>query len=109
MKSLTAIFAAFGILIAVPVLAHTADIRLEWPHGGSRPVAVLDFGPDCAGGYPAFAAKYVKGAPVVRASYACHPDGLGEKGDFWRETRATYLGPSVDLPILPLQVVAQHL
>ena len=104
MKSLTAIFAAFGILIAVPVLAHTADIRLEWPHGGSRPVAVLDFGPDCAGGYPAFAAKYVKGAPVVRASYACHPDGLGEKGDFWRETRATYLGPSVDLPILPASV-----
>ena len=76
-------------------------IRLEWPEGGERPVAVLDFGPDCEGGYPAFTASDIAGAPVVRASYACHPDGLGETGDFSHETRATYLGPSVDLPILP--------
>ena len=80
------------------------EIRLEWPEGGERPVAVMDFGPDCEGGYPAFTAVDVKGAPLVRASYATHPDGLGDKGDFWYETRATYLGPSVDLPILPASV-----
>ncbi|MBR2838468.1 MAG: acetylxylan esterase [Kiritimatiellae bacterium] len=78
--------------------------RLEWRKGGERPVVVIDFGPECEGGYPAFTAKAVEGAPVVRASYATHPDGLGDKGDFWYETRATYLGPSVDLPILPASV-----
>ncbi len=76
-------------------------IRLVWKDGGERPVAVLDFGPDCDGGYPAFTASDIAGSPVVRASYACHPDGLGETGDFTHETRATYLGPDVDLPILP--------
>ena len=85
-----------------PVSART--IRLEWPEGGERPVAVIDFGPDCEGGYPAFMAVDMKGVPIVRASYASHPDGLGDKGDFWYETRATYLGPSVDLPILPASV-----
>ena len=76
-------------------------VRLEWQEDGERPVAVLDFGPDCEGGYPAFTASGIKGAPVVRASYACHPGGLGDTGDFSHETRATYLGPEVDLPILP--------
>ena len=27
----------------------------------------------------------------LRISYACHPDGLGPKGDFWRETAACAL------------------
>ena len=84
--------------------AKGREWRLEWKAGGERPVAVIDFGPECEGGYPAFTAKAVEGAPVVRASYATHPDGLGDKGDFWYETRATYLGPSVDLPILPASV-----
>jgi hypothetical protein len=79
-------------------------IRLEWPEGGKRPEVVLDLGPGCDGGYAAFTAANVKGAPVVRASYATHPDGLGEMGDFWYETRATYLGPSIELPILPASV-----
>jgi len=83
------------------VLSGTREWRLEWKAGGERPIAVMDFGPDCEGGYPAFAAKDAKGTPVVRVSYATHPDGLGDKGDFWYETRAMYLGPSVDLPILP--------
>lgn len=76
-------------------------VRLEWTEGGERPVVVLDFGPECEGGYPAFTASDVKGAPVVRLSYACHCGGLCDTGDFTHETRATYLGQDVDLPILP--------
>lgn len=79
-------------------------IRLSWPAGGDRPVVVVDLGPECDGGYPEFVAADVEGSPVVRISYACHPNGLRDKGDFWYETRATYLGPSVDLPILPASV-----
>jgi len=78
-----------------------SEFRLSWPVGGERPVAVLDFGPECEGGYPAFTASGVEGEPVVRVSYCCHPDGLCDTGDFTHETRATYLGPEVDLPILP--------
>ena len=87
-----------GFIFALP---SAPPIRLSWLEGGERPVAVLDFGPDCEGGYPAFTASDVKGAPVVRLSYACHPGGLSDTGDFSHETRATYLGPDVDLPILP--------
>ena len=90
-----------------PFVEYPSDggpIRLSWPVGGRRPVAVIDFGPDCEGGYPEFEALDVEGRPVVRMSYACHPDGLRDTGDFWYETRATYLGPSVDLPILPASV-----
>ena len=77
------------------------SIRLSWSIGGERPVVVLDFGPDCEGGYPAFTASDIEGAPTVRVSYACHPGGLSDTGDFTHETRATYLGPDVDLPIAP--------
>ena len=76
-------------------------IRLDWPEGGERPVAVVDFGPECEGGYPAFDALEAEGIPDVRISYACHPGGLCDTGDFTHETRATYLGAEVDLPILP--------
>ncbi len=78
-----------------------SEIHLSWPQGGERPVAVVDFGPACEGGYPAFTASGIVGLPVVRLSYACHPGGLCDTGDFTHETRATYLGPEVDLPILP--------
>jgi len=44
------------------------------------------------------------GQPVVRLAYACHPDGLSEKGCFSRETSARYLGPTFDLPVLPANV-----
>ena len=80
----------------------TANIlHLSWPVGGERPVVVLDFGPDCEGGYPAFTTSDIEGAPTVRVSYACHPGGLCDTGDFTHETRATYLGPEVNLPIAP--------
>ena len=81
---------------------ETAEaMRLSWPEGGERPVFVLDLGPDCEGGYPAFTASDIEGAPTVRVSYACNPGGLCDTGDFTHETRATYLGPEVDLPIAP--------
>lgn len=67
-------------------------------------VEVVDFGCDGVGGYAAFCVSDYSGNPSVRLSYATHPDGLGDKGDFWRDTRATYLGDDIDLPILPASV-----
>ena len=62
----------------------------------------VDFGPDGVGGYPVVEITDVKGPTRVRVCYATHPDGLkGDRGDFWHETRATYLGPDLWLPILP--------
>ena len=54
-----------------------------------KPVT-LDFGPDGEGGYPAFEVKALDGvsAADLHVVYATHPDGLGPKGDFWRETSA---------------------
>ena len=70
-----------------------------------KPVT-FDFGPDGEGGYPAFEVKALDGASAadLHVVYATHPDGLGPKGDFWRETSARYLGPNVDLPILPANI-----
>ena len=67
----------------------------------------VDFGPGAAGGYAEFEVAGLDAAAsgsVLRVAYACHPDGLSEKGDFWRETSARYLGPNVDLPILPANI-----
>lgn len=68
-------------------------------HG--KPV-IVDFGPQGEGGYPVALVSSVSGQNVkLRLSYATHPRGTGERGDFWHATRATYLGPDVLLPILP--------
>ena len=83
---------AFPELPSEPLRLAAGDVR------------VFDFGPDGVGGYAVFDVAAFSGAPVLRLSYATHPDGLGDKGDFWRETRATYLGDDVDLPILPASV-----
>lgn len=51
----------------------------------------VDFGPGAAGGYAEFEVVGLDAAAsgsVLRVAYACHPDGLSEKGDFWRETSA---------------------
>ena len=64
-------------------------------------VRVVDFGAEGVGGYPVLTARHVNGPARIRLSYATHPNGLGPKGDFWHETRATYLGEEVALPILP--------
>jgi hypothetical protein len=78
--------------------------RLTYPEGGAKPVVVLDFGAQSVGGYAVFRVTSKTGEPVVRLSYACHPDGTGETGDFTRETSARYMGPAVDLPVLPANI-----
>lgn len=62
---------------------------------------VVDFGPAGEGGYPEIVVTGTEGPARVRVSYATHPDGLGDRGDFWHETRANYMGPELWLPILP--------
>ena len=64
----------------------------------------IDFGAAGVGGYPSFTVLTNDPAATLRISYACHPDGLGPKGDFWRETAARYLGADIDLPILPANI-----
>jgi hypothetical protein len=78
--------------------------RLSFEKGGVKPVVVLDFGKQSVGGYAVFTVTAKTGAPVVRLSYACHPDGTGETGDFTRESSARYMGPTVDLPVLPANI-----
>ena len=78
--------------------------RLTYQKGGPKPVVVLDFGAQSVGGYAVFNVTAKSGEPVVRISYACHPDGTGETGDFTRETSARYMGPAVDLPVLPANI-----
>ncbi len=78
--------------------------RLTYEAGGAKPVAVLDMGKGSVGGYAVFTVAGKSGQPVVRLSYACHPDGLSETGCFTRETSARYLGKDFDLPVLPANV-----
>lgn len=74
---------------------------MSWDGKGERPVVALDFGERSVGGYAVFRVAGFKGTPTLRLAYANHPDGLGEKGDFTRETSARYLGPDFDIPVLP--------
>ena len=98
--------------IRLPQKPDSGDWVAEIRKGGTirlsagHEIEIMDFGPESVGGYPLFTARRVRrtasgAAPVLRISYSTHPDGLGDKGDFWRETSARYLGPDVDLPILP--------
>ncbi len=75
---------------------------LAWDGTGKKPVLALDFGAKSVGGYAVFnVTAFDDRAPVLRLSYANHPDGLGELGCFWREVSARYLGPAFDIPVLP--------
>ena len=75
-----------------------ATISMMFTQGGNT----VDFGPDGVGGYPVVEITDVKKPTRVRLCYATHPDGLkGNRGDFWHETRAMYMGPEVWLPIMP--------
>ena len=76
-------------------------LTLSYPAGGKPQVLRLDFGEASTGGYAVFDVASAKGCPVMRVAYANHPDGLGEKGCFSRETSARYLGPTFDIPALP--------
>ena len=74
---------------------------LAWNGTGEKPVLALDMGAPSVGGYAVFSVLAAKGRPILRLAYANHPDGLGEKGCFARETSARYLGPDFDIPVLP--------
>ena len=79
----------------IPLLATMTSLLTQ----GEKTV---DFGADGVGGYPVVEIADVKGPTRVRVWYATHPDGLrGGWGDFRHETRATYMGPEVWLPIHP--------
>lgn len=90
-----------------PMNLCTADqrcVQLSYQAGEEKPVVVVDLGKASAGGYAVFDVARVQGTPTLRVSYSCHPDGLSETGCFSRETRARYLGETVDLPVLPANV-----
>ena len=89
--------------------------KLEWSFGGEQPIVALDYGPDTVGGYAVIKVKSYRaqgrnadgqevGFPVLRLSYATHPDGLSATGCFTRRGCAHYLGPYFDNPVLPANV-----
>ena len=97
---------AKGDIVSPESLVKKGDGRpcvLRWDGAGRRPVLALDFGEKSTGGYAAFVVSGFNGnpPPVLRLAYATHPVGLSETGCYPREKRANYLGPDVDLPILP--------
>ena len=76
----------------------------KWTLGEEQPVVAFDFGPETVGGYAVFEVDSFQPAPdgtlpVLRLSYACHPDSIRPEGDFTREDHAYYL--HVDNPVLP--------
>jgi len=97
--------------VAVQFFHDSSGVRSSHPvSGGGAQVlhdgeeAVFDFGPETIGGFAAFEVVSFKAAPdgalpVMRLSYACHPEGLSRDGDFTREESAYYL--HVDNPVLP--------
>ena len=85
------------------VHSSSVPFTLEWKQGEPAPVKLLDFGPDGVGGYPVVLAEAMGGKARLRLSYGCVPE-IGDGGDFSRATSARYLGPAVDLPILPASV-----
>ena len=92
------------LLTAVALAALVNEpFTLEWKGGEPPPVKVIDFGPDGVGGYPVVEAEAIGKEARLRLSYGCVP-GIGDGGDFSRATSARYLGPTVDLPILPASV-----
>ena len=103
----------FSVVVAMLIFSVSAGAprsfikMLDWRKGGDQPVEVIDFGPQTVGGYAVFeVAEFTPAAdgsyPVVRLSYATHPDGLSPTGDFTREGHAGYL--HVDNPVLPANI-----
>ena len=101
------VFAALSVAVGIGMGADVVDVSTAFPctmarsASGERQMLLLDLGAASTGGYAVFDVSAVKGCPVMRISYANHPDGLGEKGCFSRETSARYLGPTFDIPALP--------
>ena len=80
--------------------------RLSWMVGGEQPVVALDYGGETVGGFAIVKVKSFSGIvpPVLRLSYATHPDGLSETGCFTRRGCIHYLGDTFDNPVLPANV-----
>ena len=108
----TAVFAA---VLSSGNASIARSLRLEWKAGGPQPVEVIDLGPQTEGGYAVFSVNAFScagktkegedvGFPVLRLSYATHPEGLGPEGDFTRKDSAHYLGMDFDNPVLPANV-----
>ena len=93
---------SFGKCIAYGA-APDAPFDLDWTNGGERPGRLIDFGPDGAGGYPVVEVAEARGHATLRLAYGC-VRGFGPEGDFQRATSARYLGPDIDLPILPANI-----
>ena len=92
---------------ALAAMVFGRSVSLDWRKGGDQPVEVIDFGPQTVGGYAVFEVKDFTPStdgtrPVLRLSYATHPDGLSPTGDFSREDHADYL--HVDNPVLPANI-----
>ena len=103
------------LLVTAPLVLAAQSMRLAWPVDGIQPVETIDLGAQTEGGYAVFnvtgfspAGKTREGKPtglpVLRISYATHPDGLGPEGDFTRKDCAHYLGMDFDNPVLPANV-----
>ena len=93
--------------VALAAMVFGRSVSLDWRKGGDQPVEVIDFGPQTVGGYAVFEVKDFTPStdgtrPVLRLSYATHPDGLSPTGDFSREDHADYL--HVDNPVLPANI-----
>jgi len=91
------------------------SVTLAWQPGGEQPVVAYDYGGRTVGGYAVFNVTGFKaqgknaegeavGYPVLRLSYATHPEGLRPTGDFTRRGCISYLGPTFDNPVLPANV-----
>ena len=105
-----AVFRTEGTVVHPEALLRsgTGVCTLRYPKEGKPPVIALDLGEASAGGFAVFnvtakrgSGEGTNGMPVLRLAYANHPDGLTPTGCFTRKTSARYLGPAVDLPILP--------
>ena len=103
------------LLVTAPLVLAAQSMRLAWPVDGIQPVETIDLGAQTEGGYAVFnvtgfspagktGAGKPTGLPVLRISYATHPDGLGPEGDFTRKDCAHYLGMDFDNPVLPANV-----
>ena len=91
-------------MMSILSISQFSPFSLRWTPGGEQPVVAFDFGPETVGGYAAFDVDSFEPAPdgtlpVLRLSYACHPDSIRPEGDFTREDHAYYL--HVDNPVLP--------
>ena len=117
MNGSTKVLSCCILTLALPLMAavENGSIALDWRSGGEQPVKTIDFGPQTVGGYAVFTVKGFRcagktkegtpiGFPVLRLSYATHPDGLSPTGDFTRKDCAHYLGMDFDNPVLPANV-----